>query len=50
VRSDGDDPTPGMHWIIGLLALVSLLVWRWLPTQSAAPPDVNGRRSLHTEH
>ena len=50
VRSDGEDPTPGMHWIIGLLALVSLLVWRWLPTQSAAPPDVNGRRSLHTEH
>lgn len=32
--SDGDDPTPGLHWVIGLLALASFLVWRWVPNRS----------------
>ena len=32
----GDDPTPGLHWVIGLLALVSFLVWRWVPNRSAS--------------
>ena len=31
LRSDGDDPTPGLHWVIGLLALISYLVWKWIP-------------------
>lgn len=31
LAADGDDPTPGLHWVIGLLALVSYLVWRWVP-------------------
>lgn len=39
LRSDGDDPTPGLHWVIGLLALVSFLVWKWVPNHSAAPRD-----------
>ena len=38
VLTTGDDPTPGLHWVIGLLALVSFLVWRWVPNRSASPP------------
>ncbi len=33
MRSDGNDPTPGLHWVVGLLAVTSLLVWRWIPDQ-----------------
>jgi hypothetical protein len=32
LRSEGDDPTRGLHRVIGLLALVSFLVWKWVPT------------------
>ena len=38
VLTTDDDPTPGLHWVIGLLALVSFLVWRWVPKRSASPP------------
>ncbi len=37
VLTTGDDPTPGLHWVIGLLALVSYLVWRWVPNRSVSP-------------
>jgi len=30
--ASGDDPSPGLHWVIGLLALVSLLIWKWVPS------------------
>jgi MFS family permease len=39
VLTTGDDPTPGLHWVIGLLALVSYFVWRWVPNQSVSPRD-----------
>lgn len=35
VLTQGDDPTPGLHWIIGLLALASFLVWRWVPNRKS---------------
>ncbi len=37
VLADGDDPTPGLHWVIGVLALVAFLVWRWVPDRAADP-------------
>jgi len=37
VLTTDDDPTPGLHWVIGLLALASFLVWRWVPNRSASP-------------
>jgi MFS family permease len=40
VLSDGDDPSPGLHWIVGLLALVSLLVWRWIPNRRTKQDDL----------
>jgi MFS family permease len=39
VLATGDDPTPGLHWVIGLLALVSYLVWRWVPNRSVSPRE-----------
>lgn len=31
VRSEGDDPTAPLHLVVGVLALVALLVWKWVP-------------------
>ena len=35
LRTRDEDPTPGLHWVIGVLALCGYLVWRWIPRRAA---------------
>ncbi len=37
LMSRDDDPTAGLHWVVGTIALVAILVWWWLPGRVSRP-------------